>query len=141
MQFSLISINIISDVIITAEDIWFMGDNFLVSTLHSFQTMRTAARLNWKPVPYIYEQFNVTFAYINQTTYIRSTAARILNALIETLNRKNKLPTYIVIVVNKDLLANIGYFQNSITGIIERMVNWLVRKIHRMINIRVNNLL
>ena len=115
-------------------------DKFLVSALPPLQAMKTASQLQCKPIPYVYEQFNITFAYVNQTSYVRSIAAWILNALIQTFNRKNKLPMYIIMIPDKDIWDNIGYFQEGTSLIIKKVLGWLAREINGTINGRINNL-
>ena len=113
----------------------------MIDAVKHMQTMKTAVRLGRKPRPYLYEQFNLIFSYVNQSTYVRSIAARILNALIQTFNRKNKLLTYIVVMSEKDILDNIGYFESGTPYIIKRIVNWLTREINRAVNSRISDLI
>ena len=72
------------------EDIWFVRDKFMVTKIHAFQTLRAANCIERRSIPYVYQQFNVSFGYINQAPTISSTAARMINGLVDNFNRKKK---------------------------------------------------
>ena len=123
------------------EDVSFVGDRFLLGAITQLQAMKSAAKIERKLIPYMYEQFNVIFAYVNQTSYVRSTAARALNAMTATFNRKNKLPTYILFMLDRDLLENIGYLEHGVSHVIKKILGWLTREVNHTINARISDLI
>ena len=116
----------------------------MVTKIPALQTMRSANRLERKDEPYIYKQFNVRFAYTNLANTDTSTISRISNGLIKQLNRKKKLPTYLVFLLDYDILRNIEEIEDkelNVTHIIDEQLGWLFKKVQRSIDIRIEQLI
>ena len=136
-----ISNNILADPVEAIEDIWFVSDRFLVTKIPALQTMRSANRIERKNEPYIYKQFNVRFCYTNLANTDTITKSRISNALIDQLNRKKKLPTYLVFMPDYDILKNIENIQEiNAAPVIDEQINWLMKHVKRSIDIRIEQL-
>ena len=124
-------------------DVWLIGDAFLKEIFPILQGLKTQKIMLKKPPPYIYEYFN-TFGFITcNGTSQRNILARLLNALIEAFNRREKLPRYIVVILDKNLIeaAVQANFDYGITKMLSKWVNWFSNMIDRHVEIRKQELL
>ena len=82
-------------------DIWFIGDNFLYEMMPVLQTMNIEANAKKKPVPYVYEYFNVYGYYTNPLNQTRGVMACMFNAFAEALNASLHLPKFIFLIPDR----------------------------------------
>ena len=73
------------------KNVWFLGDEFLHAVFATFQQMKTDALDRQRPMPYMYDYYNVKMVMAQRSNVIKSTIAKIFNALVEALNEE-KLP-------------------------------------------------
>ena len=62
--------------------------------------------------------------------------ARVVNATIEGLNSKEHLPKYVLVLLDKDLIENLNYFEYGISELLDTCVYWLVKEFNRMFEAR-----
>ena len=86
------------------------------------------------------QYYNVVNAY-KTTSGVSKAVARILNALIHTINAEQKLPRFLVIILDKDLLSDINVFDGYAARAITNSVDWLVKQIHVVISQKKSELL
>ena len=67
--------------------------------------------------------------------------ARIVNSLTEAFNRNDSLPTYIVMMPDKDILKHINHFDYGVSWIISKYVHWICTQMNRMITTRRNKII
>ena len=72
---------------------------------------------------------------------ISNVVARIVNSLTKVFNRNESLPTYIVMMPDKDLLKQINHFGYGISWIISKCVHWICTQMNRMITTRCNKII
>ena len=70
----------------------------------------------------------------------RSFLAHVINCFVTALNEKQHLPRYILIVLDKDWLANCGILEYGASKAIKVAIQWLVQQFNHSIEIRKENL-
>ena len=83
-------------------DIWIIGDYFLKDANAELQGLKKMSISKHLPQPYIHENFNVHTRYAD---LVIKGIARLLNPLVEILNFQHRLPKYIIVVPDKDLIS------------------------------------
>ena len=59
------------------------------------------------------EYYSINDYYFSQSNLMPSATSRIVNTAIEALNDREKLPWYMVIVIDKDLMDDLSDLQNN----------------------------
>ena len=106
-------------------------------TYNAFQEMKIVAIDKQHPMPYLYNYYNVSFH--NEMKFLagRNALANIRNSLVSALNeKKNKLPRFIVIIPDDDILKFINYYAFGISTIMGKCLNWLITEVDRLISAR-----
>ena len=109
-------------------DVWFIGDDFFHDIFSALQDLRSKARVAKKNPPYLYEYYNVFGYYSTKSSGTRHTIGRILNALIVGLNTHDRLPRYVVLMLDKDLIDDINVFSDEAEDEIVECISWLFRQ-------------
>ena len=112
-----------------------MGDTF----------MATSFRRNFKKVPgdqlYCKQKFEVTaFCSSRQCDSNSNTLSRIINTMGEAINKNVKLPKYVVIVIDADLIDFLRYKNYGISSMYGTWVEYLAKEIESMIRTRLDQL-
>ena len=64
------------------------------------------------------------------SSYVMTSAtARILNSLIDGLNENNRLPRFLLIALDKDVIGDLKMFDFGVSKNLLALVNWLTRQI------------
>ena len=85
---------------------------------------------NHTPPPYLYDYYNV-FAYVpSHNLGASKTIAYTFNALVEGLNNKRRLPIFILVVIDKDVIEDVNIFEYGASKAIFKNVEWLVHQIN-----------
>ena len=123
------ALNVIADGILNYFDTWFVGDRFLRDTYNSFQMTINEASANKKLVqPYLYEFYNLYQS--NRADAQERAPSRILNALTDLINLKQRLPRFLVIVIDSDIISDVDIFKRDVIKSIKQMTTWLVKQIN-----------
>ena len=117
-------------------DLWLVGDAFLRDLFPTLQALRAKAVLDEKVKPYIFEYYNIVPLYPAKSSNIRSTEARIFNELVGGLNERPKLPRYVLIVLDKEILESADHNNFGINRIVSELVDWMARNIDKTIDLR-----
>ena len=115
----------VSDIIPSYFDLWMIGDSFLQDAYNSLQNTINAAQENRQLTKlYIQEFYNISnFANpIPQECKI----ANIINGLITAVNEKHKLPRFLLVIIDKDILEDINVFNPDAIQAIRAAVDWVV---------------
>ena len=131
---------LIAATIEALRDIWLVGDHFLNDAFPSLQRLKSTATMLKKPPPYICEQFNVSI-HTMKKHLVRPILPRILNTVIEGMNKTTKLPSFIVLVLDKDLIEQLGTFEYGMKQMLEDGLKWLMKHIRRSIDIRIDDIM
>ena len=81
---------------------------------------------------YLYENFNICAWYVKQITTV-PVIGKIQNALVAALNDFPHLPKYIFIVPDKDIIQDIGHYDDGVKKAMFDNLNWLTKQIGRCI--------
>ena len=111
-------------------DLWMVGDNFLRNSFHTLQDLKSSRK------PYVYDYFNITPLFEASNGKPDGASYRILNALTNALNQKDKLPRYILLFPDRDIILDINYFQFGYYQIMIDNLTDLVRDIDKLIYTR-----
>ena len=116
------------------QDTWFVGDNFLREAFPTLTNLRNHAGLNCRHPPYIYEFYNV-FGYFQNRQSLVTGLTRLFNALMEALNNRLKLPKYVILVPDSDILEQMKvHFSEDSSACINAAVQWLITNINTCIS-------
>ena len=124
------------------KEIWIVGDHFLHESFNILQDMRvsTASKTSLTDQLYIYLYYNIVLFFTSGTSQIRSLMARVINSIIEGLNSKERLPKYVLILLDKDLIESLDYFVFGISEALDDCVSWLVKQVNKLFEIRCEDL-
>ena len=89
----------------------------------------------------MYDYFNVLPLYQKILCNINSCSARIVNAIIGMMNSKDHLPTYLLLVPDKDLVTWFSHFNFGISKIIQLNLNDIMNDVDRILRTRRENLI
>ena len=122
------------------EDIWLIGDQFFNGVFPQLQHLKTSAQIAGNRLPFIYEQFNIT-GYSNGNVSSKNAFSRMYNSFIQALNNKFKLPRYVVLIPDNDLVKSIKFFDYGIKETFAETLKWLIVQIERALDARIDDLL
>ena len=93
--------------------------------------------------PYLLKHYNVEPFHSTVNPLTRSFLAWVVNAFAKGLNdqRPPHLPRYLLIMLDKDLLQNLGIYDYGLSKTIEVMLKWLLININMMIEVRKQDLM
>ena len=138
-----------ADPVNPLKHLWLIGEGFLCSTLGTLQILRTELDAEQEPqlleqslnmrernerknvivrTPYIYNNFKVKPYYQPNAGTAHGTLYKMYNSVVEALNADNKLPHYIVMLPDRDLILQLNYFKIGVGFILGEMIHWLAKK-------------
>ena len=69
----------------------------------------------------------------NIANAVPRTIARVVNNLVNALNEHDRLPKFILVMLDKDLLMDLDVFLPTVIADMKQTTNWLVRQIDMII--------
>ena len=84
--------------------------------------------------------YNVVLYFVSGVSRVKSLMVRIINSTLEGLNNKERLPKYVLMMLDKDLIENLDYFDFGVTEILDDCLYWLVKEINKIFEIRRDDL-
>ena len=112
-----------------------MGDDFPRENFKSLETITNEAKSVNKPPPYMEDKYNVRALYKARSTAV-STVARMLNAVIDAMNEFDRLPKYIVVIPDSDIISYGGVYDDDASVMIYTLLRYLVKNINRKVDDR-----
>ena len=97
--------------------------------------MRRQAVLKRINKPYLFEFFNVLPYHQTKISAVRG-LARIINAFLEGINTRQRLPQYVVFILDKDFISISNYFGFGASRVMSTVFRWLVRQVNMIIKCR-----
>ena len=119
------------------DDMWIIGDRWLKEMFPSLQSINDKAAHERKKPPYICEYFNV-FCYYPANDY--NPMGGIINALIDILNKREKLPRYLLIAPEQSIIRAAG-FEAGFDVVARKLISCLQRNISRSLSSRQDDLM
>ena len=109
---------IISENVQAIYDVWFVGDQFFREVFLILQSLKRCAKVQEEEPPYIYEYYNVFGYYTMWTSGVKRSISRILNSLVTGLNTHERVPHLIVVMIDKDIVEDVGIFDHQADDIL-----------------------
>ena len=122
------------------KDVWCVGDKFLSDVFGKLQMIRSDAAVSHDPQPYTYDAYNVSPWFLSQTSQMRPAVVRFANAFIKALNEENRLPKYVVMFPDKDILSDLPFYAFGVKQLLRKELNWLLLQLRRCLQARRENL-
>ena len=113
-----------------------MGDQFLAEIFSTLQDMQKHAIDNKSAQPYVYQYYNIVAYHKKLTSGTTTVIARILNSFVKGLNNRPRLPRFVVIPTDKDIIEDVNLFDFGAAREITANVDWLLRQINIFIHQR-----
>ena len=122
-------------------DIWIIGDDFLTELFPTLQAMKKEAKIAKKTPPYLYEEFNI-IGYLSTSLGLnRSFMGRIFNNLIEAINKNDKVPKYIMFVLDAGLLQDANFFRWGLGDILDRCLKYMIGEVTKIMDAKIESML
>ena len=114
---------------------WIAGDTFLNDIWHALPELESSAIEAQKPVPYMYDYYNLTFLAEPQLINMDNSIVRILNTTIKALNSNQlRMPRIILLIPDFNVLHQIKYFGFGVSQVIGSVLNWLIKNVENAIS-------
>ena len=118
-------------------DVWFVGDDFMRQSMNTLPTWRSQAAGDKNfPQPYVYDYYNVFFYTQRKCASNMHVISRITNSLIEGFNHRARLPRFIIVLLDKDLIEDVNQFEYGTVDEYRKNLAWLMRQINMLVRRR-----
>ena len=87
-------------------------------------------------IPYLYEYYNIVPLYAAIASTTKSVIVRTFNEFVVELNKKNKLPRYVVILLDKDVIEAVNFDEFGMGQILFEQVDWLAKNMETVLDLR-----
>ena len=130
--------SVFTDNMNALKNIWLVGDAFLSRSQATLYAMRSEATSMQKQLPYIFDYYNTRTYFTNPRSDMKSVLAHIYNSVIKGINANAKLPKYVIVCPDKDIVHGIpaNYSEKGTDHIIEQSLKFLIREINTAFDIR-----
>ena len=91
-------------------DVWFIGDDFFRSIFPMLLALKQEALIHKTDLPCLYEYYNVYGNPMMMNSGVRHTIAQMINSVIKGLNSRERLPHFLVIIIDKDIIKDVNVF-------------------------------
>ena len=132
-MFITISVNLFAGNIKAMKNVWCIRDRFLYDVFTSFPALCQLAKVEKKEPPFLHAYYNVNFFFEHPLSEVKYLETRIYNSFVEGLNNNEKLPKYILIILDKDMIEAIKNLDFGIKLSMERAVCWLIEHLDQAI--------
>ena len=97
--------------------------------------MKSDAVVQKKSIPYIYEYYNIFCWTQSPIALEKSVLAKIVNSLTDCLNKIHRVPKYLLVIPDKDILDTMNSELQAESNL-DTQLEWLVNNVHRAITRR-----
>ena len=119
-------------LITACEEIWFISDAFAFTSFEQHFKDREAETASG----YVHNTFDIKGFFTNKFThYDQNAVSRICNTLITALQEKIKLPKWIIIVMDDDLIKYIDVDSKDIAEVLSRLLDNIMKEHNKTIAI------
>ena len=111
-------------------DTWVVGDLFLNKLdgkLQEFENAYKLDRKSGKPTLYLMDCYNLKM-FKPQNDTISPAILRVSNALMEGINGNDRLPKYIIVVIDYDIIIDLNVFDYGAHKALKLHVDWIVNE-------------
>ena len=121
------------------KDVWLIGDQFLKEVYNKLPAIKNEAVITKQEMPYLYRYYDI-YSYFQCKAIMAANGGllRIVNALIEAVNKRPRLLRMIIIFPDKDILDALGreFADDNTYDAVQHLVSWLVNFVDRTITAR-----
>ena len=115
---------------------WLIGDAFLAGCFPALQELQT--RRNTEV--YLQQSYNLCTYFENPTSMERNAITRILNSLAAALNERIRLPKFVIMFPDIDILSTIHYYEFAMPLTFHICLEWLFKQVDHFFAGRRDNL-
>ena len=121
---------------------WILGDAFLLDVFAHLSKIRLEAIRAKSPTPFIYDQYNIKFFTANPLSEVRSMLTKLVNSLIKALNEATKLPRFVLVIPDLDVMKFIGKVEEGVEAIsiFENALNWIILEMDKAVRAKKDEL-
>ena len=119
---------VLSEDVKAIKDCWIVGDEFLSDTFTALQEFKAENAVK----PHIYEQYNM-MPFFQSPLKPHPRVVKVLNSFIEGLNSTPKLPKYVLLIPDQDLIVGAKHLDYGVIHIIEEQIKWLFKQLNKVI--------
>ena len=112
------------------DDLWLMGDNFMASTYR--KGFKKAEWFSFIKTNYEVGAF-CSSKYKNNNT---NAISRIVNTFVHAFNSTAKMPKYIIVILDDDLIQYLKYKEYGVSTMYGTWIEYLVKQLSDMIDVR-----
>ena len=112
---------------------WLLGDHFLREIFDAYQAIKLQAGKGQSDdviTPYIQDYYNVRELYKSPFVGVKFASARVINNLTDAINQRKRLPKYLIVILDKDLILDINLDDENAEMLLREEVRWTVRNIN-----------
>ena len=123
-------------------DVWVAGDSFSKDTYQKLEEMLTqsvaynnnprnqnASQQEEKASLYLAEYYNVFEYHQAKSDHLGPAIARVLNSVIQGLNTNKRLPRFLLVILDKDVIEDLNVFDFGAVRGMSRIICWLTKQI------------
>ena len=117
-------------------DIWIIGDNFVQETFPALDAIKYNVQRNSSvSSTYMHDYYNVLAFNNTLATGVKLATTRIMNSLLEVVNRKDlhHLPKILLVIIDKDLMTDLEIQSSNVVNTMCDLVQWLVRQLDMVV--------
>ena len=85
-------------------------------------------------MPYLYQHYKITPFYQASSGSPAGTLQNVYNSLVEALNNENKLPEYIIFLLDCDLTLEMDFCCPVAVFVLEHLTHWLSKQVNHAIS-------
>ena len=89
---------------------------------------------------HLFKQYNIEALVAPQLSQTRSVLSQLFNAFVKALNDFKYLPKYILIMLDKDIIDNIGVYDFGIADTIKDCIKWLLININHYLELHTEDM-
>ena len=110
-------------------DLWILGDKSLKTAFNDLQIVINECQENKQlPRPYIQDYYNI-LSYTTESSNDVPVISRVANALQDAIKERHCFQRFLLVFLDKDVIANYNVFDKHVVAVIQEAVEWLVRQI------------
>ena len=114
-------------------DLWIIEDSFVNDYFHALQETQKEAVKSDSDQPFMYRKYEVKCFTARPASSVKSVPARMVNALIKALNESFRIPRFIIVVPDWDILKYINYNTYGVEKVVTEMLDWMFEKMSEAI--------
>ena len=124
---------IISGEVTALRSVWLIDDDFLTEMYPIFAKMKNRAKISNRSVPFLFDYYNITCFTTNPLSVLTDTMTRIVNCVIKGLNESARLPRFIIVIPDLDVVRHVNEFGKGMTVVNRAAIKWIINQITRAV--------